>query len=305
MISIAIPSRNEIFLKKTVEDILEKSIGDIEVYPILDGYDIPKDEVVEDDRVKYIRLPKNYHTQKRQAINLVASVCNGDYIMSLDAHCMLDYGWDEIIVKDLEEDWIAIPRRNRLDAENWCIQKQCDDRPPIDYEYLMWPVKFKPMGFHGFKWDDRTLEREDIKIDDTITCQASMWVMHKSWYKKNEFMQIKGFTGWGMEAEELCFKTWMRGGRVITNKNTRYAHLHKGREYGRMYFLPKKDTRKCNAYAFDYFVNNRDKKRIHDFSWLIEKFMPMPNWPEDWENQLYSKKVQDIIKQQLIDYPIE
>ena len=288
-ISIAIPSKTEIFLEKTIRDVLEKSVTDIEVFPILDGYDPPANEIIDDPRVKYIRLPASSKTQKRHGINHMVDICKGKYVMSLDAHCMLDYGWDEVLLKDIEDDWIVIPRRNRLDAKNWCIQQQCDDRPPIDYEYIMYPVKFDPIGFHGFKWDERTLKRWDTKIDDTITCQASMWVMSKKWFKKNNFMQTEGFTGWGMEAEELCFTTWLRGGRVITNKNTWYAHLHKGREYGRMYFLPKKDTRSCNAYAYDYFTKDKVPGAIHNFSWLLDKFMPMPNWPDNWKEKMQLK----------------
>lgn len=287
LISIVIPSRNEIFLKNTILDVLKNSTGEIEIFPVLDGYSLEPNEIVKDKRVHYIELPKNYHTQKRHAINhVVNNLAKGKYVMSLDAHCMLDYGWDEIIVKDLEEDWISIPRRHRLDAKNWCLQPQCDDRPPIDYEYVMYPLKFNPVSFHGFKWDERTLKRWDIKVDDTITCQASMWVMHKSWFIKNSFMQIEGFTGWGMEAEELCFTTWLRGGRVITNKNTWYAHLHKGKEYGRMYFLPKAETRSCNSYAYDYFTKDKVKGAVHKFSWLIDKFMPMPNWPDNYKEEM-------------------
>ena len=189
MLSIIIPSRNEIFLQRTIQDVLEKATGEIEIYPILDGYEPPSEELIDDIRVKYIRLTQKSYTQKRHGINLVVSICKGKYVMSLDAHCMMAKGFDEVLTHDLEEDWVALPRRNRLDAENWCIQKQCDNRPPIDYEYLMYPAKFKPPGFHGFKWDDRTYQRWDIKVDETITMQASCWIMHKSWFKKNGFMQ--------------------------------------------------------------------------------------------------------------------
>ena len=287
LISIVIPSKTEIFLKRTIEDVLEKSTGEIEIFPVLDGYDLAPDEKVEDIRVRYIRLPASNRTQKRHGINKVINeLAKGKYVMSLDAHCMLDYGWDEIIVKDLEDDWVAIPRRNRLDAKNWCLQPQADARPPIDYEYIMWPGQFDPIGFHGFKWDARTLKRRDIKVDDQMEFQGSMWVMHKSWFLKNNFMQIEGFQGWGQEAEELGITTWLSGGRVVTNKNTWYAHLHKGKEYGRMYYLPRSDTRKSLAYAYDYFINNKVPGAVHKFSWFIEKFWPVPGWPDSWQDKL-------------------
>jgi len=290
MLSIVIPSRTEIFLQRTIQDVLEKSVTDIEVFPILDGYEIPPNEVVQDKRVKYVRLPKSYHTQKRHGINhAINNLSKGKYVMSLDAHCMLEHGWDEVILKDLDEDWIAIPRRHRLDAENWCLQSQSDTRPPIDYEYIMWPKQFDPLGFHGFKWDARTLSRWDIKVDDTIEFQGSCWIMHKSWFQRNGFMQTIGFTGWGQEAEELGITTWLRGGRVVTNKNTYYAHLHKGSRWGRMYFLPKAETRDSLSYAYDYFINNKVPNVIHKFSWLVEKFWPLPGWPDSWQKELNYK----------------
>jgi len=287
MLSIIIPSRNEIFLQKTIIDVLNKSTGEVEVFPILDSYEPPASELVDDPRVKYIRLPAQKYTQKRHGINLAVSISKGKYVMSLDAHCMLGEGFDEIIVKDLEDDWVAVPRRNRLDAKNWCIQTQSDTRPPIDYEYLMWPPQFIPRAFHGFKWDAKTLKNWDIKVDDTITMQASCWIMHKTYFNKMGFMQIEGYSGWGMEAEELCFSTWLTGGRVVTNKNTWYAHLHKGKEYGRMYFMTRHSQRMCNAFAYDFWINDRPlKNRIHNFEWLIDKFMPMPGWKKNWREEL-------------------
>jgi len=38
MISVVIPARNEKYLKKTIEDILEKATCEIEIRVILDGY---------------------------------------------------------------------------------------------------------------------------------------------------------------------------------------------------------------------------------------------------------------------------
>lgn len=286
MISITIPSKTEIFLKRTIQDVLEKSVTEVEIFPVLDGYDLEPHEIIEDKRVHYVRLPKNYHTQKRHGINKVVNeLAKGKYVMSLDAHCMLDLGWDEILLKDLNENEIVVPRRNRLDAKNWCLQPQSDQRPPIDYEYIMWPLQFNPIGFHGFKYDSKTLERWNIPIDETMEIQGSFWLMHKTWYQKCGFMRVEGYTGWGQEGEELVMTTYKNDGRVITNKKTWYAHLHKGKEYGRMYFLPKADTRASYFYAYDFWVNqNKDF-----FIKFIEKFWPIPGWPLDWTQQLYKK----------------
>jgi hypothetical protein len=94
-------------------------------------------------------------------------------------------------------------------------------KPPVDYEYVMYPFrKGGDHGFGGFRWDDRTRARWDIPIDDTMEFQGSCWLMTKDWFNKNNLFRDMGYTGWGQEAEEIGFTTWLRGGRVVTNKNT-------------------------------------------------------------------------------------
>lgn len=303
MLSIAIPSRNEKFLKKTIDDVLTHATGDIEIFPVLDGYEPPADEIVEDPRVHYLRIPLgDGKCHKRQGVNMMVDVCRGEYVMSLDAHCMVAQGFDEQLARDHQPDWVQIPRRHRLDAENWCLQKQSDNRPPIDYEYLMFPLEHhlpssspkepKKEGYpalHGFKWDSRSLARSGIPIDETMVIQGSFWFMTKEWFRAMDLMQIEGFSGWGQEGEEISFKTWLAGGKVMVNKNTWYAHLHKGSKYGRMYFMSKESIKQCNVYSYDFWINNRWPKRVHDFEWLIERFWPLPNWPENWKEKLWTQ----------------
>ena len=283
MLSIAIPSRNEIFLKKTIEDVLRKATGDIEVFPILDGYDLPDDEIVKDSRVKYIRIPNNGQMQKRHGINTAVSIAKGEYIMSLDAHCMMAEGFDEQLVKDHQDNWVQLPRRDRLNAEDWCLQHQ-PNKPSIDYEYFMWQGLDKSApSLHGFRWDARTIEREHILIDDTLTFQGSCWFMTKEWFNKMGFMQIEGYSGWGQEAEEIGLKTRLHGGRLITNKNTWYAHLHKGKKYGRMYFMSRQANFRCYAYSSGMWLG----KHREFFIELIDKFSPVPNFPKNWKDILW------------------
>jgi glycosyltransferase involved in cell wall biosynthesis len=284
MISIVIPSKNEKFLRQTILDILDKATGDIEIFPVLDGYNIPDEEAVQDPRVHYILLEPKPYSQKRLAINSVVNFySHGEYVMSVDAHCMFAKGFDEQLVKDHQPNWVQIPRRHRLDAENWALQPQGDDRPPIDYEYIMFnPLLKTDEGMHGFKWDERTLARQDIMIDDTLTFQGSCWFMTKKWFQERGFMDER-YQGWGQEAEEISFETWKNGGRVVTNKNTWYAHLHKGKKYGRMYFLSKDENRKSYEYSYDLWIN----KNKDFFISLIERFMPLPGWPSDWKEQIW------------------
>jgi hypothetical protein len=283
MLSIAIPSRNEKFLKQTILDVLKNATGEIEIFPVLDGYEPPAEEIVVDPRVQYLRIPLgDGKCHKRQGVNLMVSVCKGEYVMSLDAHCMVAKGFDTQLAKDHKPNWVQVPRRHRLDAENWCLQDQ-HGKPPIDYEFLLFDSILRSDDcFHGYKWDQRTVERENIPIDDIITFQGSCWFMTKDWYNARGFMDIK-YQGWGQEAEELSFETWKAGGEVKVNKNTWYAHLHKGKKYGRMYFMNKNDNLRSYDYARELWLH----KNKDFFISLIEKFIPMPKWPENWKEQIW------------------
>ena len=141
-LTVIIPSKTEIFLKQTIEDVLKNATGDIEVIPVVDGYWPPPEEVVSDIRVKYIHLEPSMSAQKRHGINRAVQESTGDFVMSLDAHCMVAPGFDEQLIKDHNPNWVQVPRRHRLDAENWCLQTQSDNRPPIDYEYIMFNPLF-------------------------------------------------------------------------------------------------------------------------------------------------------------------
>jgi hypothetical protein len=125
-----------------------------------------------------------------------------------------------------------------------------------------------------YRWDGRAIERKDILIDDTLTFQGSCWFMRKSYFNKTKFMRVEGYTGWGQEDVELAMETWTTGGRVVVNKNTWYAHLYKGKTYGRMYRENPGQHAASRAYAYNYWCVQRKK----DFLSVLKKFAPIPNW---------------------------
>jgi hypothetical protein len=84
-------------------------------------------------------------------------------------------------------------------------------------------------------------------------------------------------------------KVWLSGGRVIRNKNTWYAHLHKGTKYGRGFRASKKDQRKTQIYSTDLWMNNKWPGQTRKLEWLINKFWPLEDWPEDWQHPKYAE----------------
>lgn len=299
-VSVLIPARNEIFLNKTIKDILAKAKGDIEIIAVLDGYwpvsfqvkeEIYNQEMIDDPRLLYIH--HGISKGMRTSINHAANLATGEFLMKSDAHCMYDEGFDLKLKEgiplykndDGDDNWIVIPRRHRLDPENWKLQEV--DKPPVDYEYLS---SFDDKGVKGNKWDSRTKEREKFLIDETMSFQGSNWFMTANHYNNRlGQMNPEGYGEFVREAQEIGLKTWLSGGRVYTNKNTWYAHLHKGRTYGRMYFLDQNKMIAGERYCDDYWYNNRYPQAKYDLAWLIERFSPVPTWTPELIEQVRKK----------------
>lgn len=278
MISIIIPSRNEQFLTKTIQDILEKAEGEIEVIAILDGYWI---ELPDDKRVKAIH--KGEAKGMRAGINSGVAMAQGEYIMKIDGHCMLDQGFDVKLVADCEDNWVVIPRRKRLDAENWAIQDT--GKPDVDYNFLSFPdnpADFGGAGLNGRIWTKKILEKQDILIDEELSFQGSCWFMKKSYFEKLGLLDEKNWGPFWNEAQEIGFRSWLTGGKVMRNKKTWYAHLHKGKKYGRGYHMNNEWAKTGAEEAMKFFKGDKvweDQK--YPLSWLLDKFMPMPEWKEE------------------------
>ena len=303
MISVIIPSRCDEFLQKTIDELLNKSEGEIEVIVVLDGY-WPATLLKDDKRVRIIHHGSIHgNLGMRETINRGVAISKGEYVMKLDEHCMLDQGWDTKLLADIEDNWVVIPRRYRLDAENWLIAE--DGRPPVDYMYLTYPYE-RPYdwkcGLHGFEWRQRYLDRKDIMIDDTMSWQGSCYLMSRKWWDYLGGLSEVGYGAFTHEAQEIGNKTWLGGGRLVVNKNTWYAHLHKGKS-GKKYgfsnaqyreFMRSKEAGR--QFCIDYWVNDKWPERKYDFEWLLAKFWPIPGWSDNWKETILKDKETDFSK---------
>jgi len=284
-LSIIIPANNEIFLTKTIEDLLNKASGEIEIIVNLNG-NWP-DPILDDKRITYIHPATD--RGMRWGINAAVSLAQGKHIMKTDGHCMFAPGFDKVLIENhLKDNWVQIPRRYSLDAENWRINTS---RPHRDYMYLCYPQKGKSHddGMHGVEWWERQRERTDSKydIDDTPSMQGSCWFMTKNHFDNFlHGLSEEGYGTFSQESQEIGNKTWLGGGAMKVNKKTWYAHLHKGKHYGRMYHVSRAQNQSMidgTNWSAEYWMNNRWEGRVHDIAWLIEeKFPGMPTWDKDW-----------------------
>lgn len=106
--------------------------------------------------------------------------------------------------------------------------------------------------------------------------------MKKTWF--TDFLKGMceiGYGSFSQEPQEIGLKTWLGGGEVKVNKKTWYAHLHKGKRYGRMYSISQREIVRGHDWAARHWMNNEEPHMVHKMEWLIEKFWPVPTWPED------------------------
>src|SRR3990167_1072361 len=280
-VSIIVPSRAEKpeNLGRTLSSIYENAIGEFEVIVGLNGQ--PWIEIEPYPNLRIIRLDENIGI--KGMINLLAALARGKYIYKSDAHCSFGKGFDEILQADMQDDWIVMPRFYVLNGETWKWQ---DDRF-YDYFYLSCPFT-DPRGFRfkaGGHWPERTKERLDTLIDETPQIHGSGWFI-----SKDHYFDLGGFPnidpyGHAQEPIWLALKNWLAGGRVMVNKKTWYAHLHQqGNKRG--YRMDHAQEVTSYDLAANYWVGDKWAERKHDFMWFVDKFMPMPSWPDNWRELL-------------------
>jgi len=280
LVSVTIPSRNEIYLQKTILDLLAKATGQIEIIVVLDGYWPEPEELVNDKRVIYIHFSEP--RGMRGAINAGVSISHGEFIMKLDAHCMVGEGFDEALKANCEYDWVTFPQRFALDAEKWEIEKRTDDKYPVSYYFLS-------TDLHAIPWKKKNRDKslEEKKIDQVCSSQGSCWFMKKSYFNYLELEDESNYGRFASEFQEIGLKCWLSGGKVMVNKNCWYAHLHK--TGGRGYSLGVNDFEIAEKYVKRWMTEKVWHKQRKPFSYMIEKFMPMPGWPGNWKETLNIK----------------
>jgi glycosyltransferase involved in cell wall biosynthesis len=260
MLSVVIPSYKDPLLHKTIDSLLANAEGEIEIIAVLDGY-WPEKPIVNDERVIILHLGKN--RGMRDAINAGVSISRGEYLMRTDEHCIFSKGYDVILTRDCQPNWIVTPRRYYLDAEKWEIM----DIEPVDYERL----KIRDIGngikkFEGRVWKSRAKERKNIMIDETMAMQGSCWAMEKSWWKKViKELDTKNYGTMYQDSHEIQFKTWQAGGKLMVNKNTWFAHKHVS--FPRTHHYSRKDWEHGVKHAYETWINYYEEKIVP--KWLV------------------------------------
>jgi len=297
LLSIIIPSRNCKYVSKTVDDIFTNATGEIEVIVLLDGY-WPNPPIKDYPNLTIIHKPEV--TGMRKSVNIGVNLAKGKYIMKIDDHCMFGKGFDEILQKDMQDDWLVNPSRYSMNVEKWER-----GRGPTEYLFITYPYikdNLYGNGLHGKKWigEDgfgknmgysefywKEIHHKEILIDDMMTFQGSCWFMGRDKYLEIGGLDEKHCDLMENEPQELGFKTWLSGGRCVVNKNTWYAHMHKNEreldERGRSWKLSWEAMRATGRFQTWYWMHDKWPQATRKMKWFVEHFWPIPSWPANWE----------------------
>jgi glycosyltransferase involved in cell wall biosynthesis len=309
-LSILIPARNEIFLTRTIEDILKNIEKDTEVIAVLDGK-WAEPPIPQNDRVNVIKL--NNSIGQRASTNLACKLSKAKYVMKVDAHCSFDKGFDRKMLeafKKTGDNVTMVPIMRNLWAYDWkCYHcgwkkyqgptpKKCEDCGKGDKirRKMLWIGKHNPQStsycfdsspkFTYFEdWKHRPQykkNKKEKKLTETMSLQGSAWMLTRKKYWELGVCDEK-FGGWGSQGIEVACKTWLSGGRVIVNHKTWYGHMFRtqGGDFGFPYSISNKDQKKAQNYARDLFFGNIWPKQVRPLSWLVEKFWPVKGWTEE------------------------
>jgi glycosyltransferase involved in cell wall biosynthesis len=309
-LSILIPSRNENFLARTIQDILEHKEDETEVIAVLDGQ-WADPAIPQYPNVNVIYVPES--VGMRGATNLAAKLARGKYIMKVDAHCSFDQGFDRKMIEFFEkvgDNVTAVPIMRNLWAFDWkcyhCGWKKYQGPTPTECgscgktdkirKKMIWQGKHNPQSwsfrfdaephfqyFEDYKHRPETRKmKEELGYTETMSIQGSCFMCTKENYLKLKLTDEK-MGNWGNEGIEVACKTWLSGGRVLANHNTWYAHMFRtqGGDFGFPYENRGKIVSQTKGNVKSLLWEKKFEHQIHPVSWLVEKFWPVPGWSQE------------------------
>lgn len=312
-LSILIPARNEMFVARTVENILENMRGRTEIIVALDGA-WANPQIPDDPRVTIIYFPQAIG--QRAATNQAARLSRAKYVMKLDAHCVVDAAFDLKMMMDMQDNWTMIPKMYNLHAFDWKCKKcgrtwyqsptptfcrafyddikkrpnpDCDNT--TDFERI---IVFKPRlnkknlyyrfdkTLHFQYWGDfGNRETSQGDIVEILSTQGSCFMLTREKYWELDICDER-HGSWGQQGVEVACKTWLSGGRLVTTKKTWYSHMFRtqGGDFGFPYPLSGSDVDKARKYSRELWMEGKWDKALpgRDLKWLLDKFRPVPEW---------------------------
>ena len=308
-LSILIPARQEMFLARTIEDLLGHIEADTEIIAVLDGAWVSPG-IPQHERVNVIYVPESIG--QRAATNMAAKLARGKYIMKCDAHCSFDQGFDRKMLegfKIIGDNVTAVPIMRNLWVYDWkCYHcgwkkyqgptpekcEQCGETDKIRRK-MMWIGKHNPQSWSycfdaqpHFQYFEEYKHRESTKLDrktgftETMSLQGSCFMATREKYWELNLCDER-LGSWGNQGIEVACKTWLSGGRVLVNHSTWYAHLFRtqGGDFSFPYPQSGRAQIRTKENTWNQILQAKLPKQIYPVSWLVERFYPVHGWSDE------------------------
>lgn len=309
-LSIIIPARSEMFLARTIQDILENLEAETEVIAVLDGA-WADPGIPQNNRVNVIYVPESIG--QRAATNLGVRLSKSKFVCKIDAHCSFDKGFDRKMIerfKETGDNVTMVPTMRNLWAFDWkcyhCGWKkyqgptpekcgQCGKTDKIRRK-MLWIGKERPQSnsycfdpephFQYFREYNKRPEIrkqvEETQLSETMSLQGSCFMCTRDKYWELKLCDEE-FGSWGNQGIEVAVKTWLSGGKVMVNHKTWYAHMFRtqGGDFSFPYEQRGREVQRTKANVRKQIWLGKLPKQKKPLSWLIERFMPVPGWTDE------------------------
>jgi len=319
MLSVLIPARNEIFLARTVEDILSNIEGDTEVIVVLDGA-WADPGLPQDPRLTVVYLPEA--VGQRAATNLACRIATGKYVMKCDAHCSFDKGFDVKMCTKMKPEFTMVPKMYNLHVFDWVCPEghrryqgpsgPCTKCGKDTVRDVLWRAKPSPettaMRFDRdlrFQYWSAYKKRQQGHIVETMSILGACFMLTREKYWELDICDEK-HGSWGQQGTEVACKTWLSGGRLVCNKNTWFAHMFRtqGKDFSHPYPISGSQVEHAREYSKHLWLGNKWHKAKRPLKWVFEHFAPVPEWNDKGivyytDNQL-NVKIAKAVQAQLL-----
>ena len=306
-LSVIIPARNEEFLAKTVEDLLQNIEGSTEIIIGCDG-NWPDPPIPIHPDVTIIYYPESIG--QRAMMNRCVRLSKAKYVLKTDAHCAFDKGFDVKMMSEMQPNWTMVPVMKNLHAFDWVCKfcgyrqyqgpkpEQCPECTGIDFEKdVVWIAKPSPNSTSyrfnkelHFKYFGEYKPKQIGDIVDTLSLQGSCFMCTREKYWELELCD-ESWGSWGQQGTEVSAKTHLSGGRVACNKKTWYAHMFRTQAGWKWpYPAPGSSQQRARQISQDIFLNNEWPKQKYPLSWLLKKFWPVPDWDQKDLDELVARE---------------
>ncbi len=213
-VSVIVPCKNEVDnLKSTVDSIMKsKNSLNFEIIVVDDASTDLSTEflksVLNKDIYKDVTLIKANNVGAAEARNAGAKFARGKYLFFCDAHVKVPDLWLDNLVNALKNNNAHLVAPCIVDMSNTSA------------------------AGYGQTWDDQLkitwLTNNPKGIAEIpIACGCAFGITREAFEKVNGFDHF--FQVWGKEDEELCFKSWLYGYRIVINPEVKVQHLFRAR----------------------------------------------------------------------------